>query len=138
MVDENNIAKQSCSKKSILWLICAVIFVSGIAIGAGGTILLVRQRVIWVGHPHKNSADITKEISEKYGLNPQQTQQVRQIIDNAFQQKKQSDDEADKRREAGIRTVVAEMNEVLTPEQFERWNKDFQAFREKHKKPAKK
>jgi hypothetical protein len=30
--------------------------------------------------------------------------------------------------------MIAEINDVLTPQQFERWNKDFQIMREKYKK----
>ncbi len=134
MVTEENIIKNYRLKKILLWLI---IFISGIAIGAGGTIMLIKQRVIWIGvsHPHKDANDIAKEISEKYDLNSQQTTQVGQIINKAFQQKKIYDAEEDKRHEADIQTLIADMNSVLTGQQFERWNKDFQAMRDKHKKP---
>jgi len=125
--------------KLLVRMLCGlIILASGTAIGAGTTIMLVKHHVMWISKPHKDANEITEMISKKYGLNPQQTQQVQQIIDKAFQQRKQSDEEEDKRREAGIQTIIAEMNDVLTPEQFERWNKDFQVFREKHKKPAQK
>ena len=68
-------------------------------------------------------------------MNSQQTTQVGQIINKAFQQKKIYDAEEDKRHEADIQTLIADMNSVLTGQQFERWNKDFQAMRDKHKKP---
>ena len=86
---EENIVKHYRHKQMLLRIICAVIILaSGIVIGAGGTILLVKHRVIWIGHQHKNAADITKEISEKYGLNQQQTKQVEQIINKAFRAEK--------------------------------------------------
>jgi hypothetical protein len=131
---EKNIVKHYRHKQSLLRIICAVIIlISGIVIGAGGTILLVKHRVIWIGHPHKNAADITKEISEKYGLNQQQTKQVEEIFNKAFQQRELYDEEMDKKRDADTQIMIAEMNNVLTPAQFERWNKDFQTMREKFK-----
>ncbi|MGB8225622.1 MAG: hypothetical protein WCE45_01960 [Sedimentisphaerales bacterium] len=131
---EEKLLKHYRHKQTLLRIVFAVIILaSGVVIGAGGTILLVKQRVIWISHKHKDAADITKEISEKYGLNQQQTKQVEQIIANAFEKKKLYDAEMDNKRDADAQTIIAEMNDVLTPGQFELWNKDFQAMREKFK-----
>ena len=132
---EENIVKHYRHKQVLLRIICAVIIlISGIVIGAGGTILLVKHRVIWIGHPHKkDAAAITKEISAKYGLTQQQTKQVEEIFNKAFQQRELYDEEMDKKRDADTQIMIAEMNDVLTPAQFERWNKDFQTMREKFK-----
>ena len=73
------------------------------------------------------------QISAKYGLTQQQTKQVEQILNKAFQQRELYNEEMDKKRDADTQTIIAEMNDVLTPAQFERWNKDFQAMREKFK-----
>ncbi|MGD0784537.1 MAG: hypothetical protein ABR969_01850 [Sedimentisphaerales bacterium] len=137
MVTEENISKYRNNKAFLHFLLSFIILASGIAIGAGGTIMLVKQRVIWIGvsHPHKDANDITKEMSEKYGLNPQQTTQVQAITTNAFLKRKANNEAEDKRHEADIQTLIADMKTVLTPQQFEQWNKDFQAFRDKHKKP---
>ncbi len=136
---EENALKHYRHQRMLLWIVCAgIILASGIVIGAGGTILLVKHRVIWISHPHKDAADITKEISEKYGLDQQQTKQVEEIITKAFEQKKLYDEEMDKKREADTQIMIAEMKEVLKPEQFERWNKDFQTMREKFKSRFKK
>jgi glycine/serine hydroxymethyltransferase len=110
-----------------------VILASGIAIGAGGAILLAKNNIIWVSHKHKDAAGITKEISTKYGLNQQQTKQVGEIINKAFEQRKLYDEEMDQKRDADAQILIADMKEVLTPEQFDRWNKDFQTMREKYK-----
>jgi hypothetical protein len=131
---EDKLLKHYQHKQMFLRIIsAAIILASGIIIGAGGTILLVKQRVIWIGHKHKDAADITKEITEKYGLNQQQTKQVEQIIANAFEKKKLYDEETNNKRDADAQIIIAEMNDVLTPGQFERWNKDFQTMREKFK-----
>ncbi|MCX5633018.1 MAG: hypothetical protein NTW93_05025 [Phycisphaerae bacterium] len=131
---EEKLLKHYRHKQILLRIIsAAVILASGLVIGAGGTILLVKQRVIWIGHKHKDAADITKEMSEKYGLNQQQTKQVAEIFNKAFEQRKLDDEEMDKKRDADTQIIIAEMNDVLTPGQFERWNKDFQIMKEKYK-----
>jgi hypothetical protein len=137
MVTEENISKCRPNNKFLRCFCILIILLSGIAIGAGGTIMLIKQRVIWVGgsRPHKDANDITKEITEKYGLNPQQTAQVQVITTNAFMKMKANNAAQDKQHEADIQTLIADMKTVLTPQQFEQWNKDFQAMRDKHKKP---
>jgi hypothetical protein len=115
-------------------LLGLIILVSGVIIGAGGTVLLVKQRVIGISRPHKDANEITKIITEKYDLTPQQTTQVRELITNAFLKRKSYDDEENAKREADVQTLIADMKVVLTPQQFEQWNKDFLAMREKHKK----
>jgi MFS superfamily sulfate permease-like transporter len=131
---EDKLLKHYRHKRMLLWIVCAaIILVSGIAIGAGGTILLAKYNLIWISHKHKGTAEVTKEISEKYGLNQQQTKQVEEIINKAFEQRKSYGEEMDKKRDADTQIMIAEMKEALTPDQFERWNNDFQIMREKYK-----
>ena len=67
---EDKILKHYRHKQIFLRIICAaVILASGILIGAGGTVLLAKYNIIWIDHKHKDAAAITKEITEKYGLN---------------------------------------------------------------------
>ncbi len=131
---EDKILKHFQHKQIFLRILsAAIILVSGILIGWGGTILLAKNNIIWIKHAHKTPAEITKIIVSKYGLNEQQAKQVEEILNKAFTQRKLDDDEMDQRRDAYSQVVIAEMKEVLSPEQFERWNKDFQTMREKFK-----
>lgn len=139
MVEENKIAINLQRKSLIIkWLCGLIILASGIAIGAGATILMVKHRVIWVSKPRKDASVIAKQMVDKYSLTPQQTQQVQQIIDKAFEQRKLNDELQDKKREETAQAVIAEMNSVLTPQQYEKWLKDFQEMRDRYKKRAKK
>ncbi len=131
---EDKIIKQYQHKQLFLRIVlAAVILISGILIGAGGTILLAKNNKIWIKHKHKDPNEITKEIAGKYGLNQQQTTRVQEIINKTFEQRKTYDEEMDQKRDADTQIIIAEMNSVLTPGQFELWNKDFQAMREKFK-----
>lgn len=136
---EEKIVKHYQHKRMLLWIICsAVILISGIVIGVGGTMLLVKHRIIGTGHRHKDAAAIAKDISKKYCLNEQQAKQVEDIFNRAFEQKRLQWEERSKQRDQEAQLLIADMNDVLNRQQFERWNKDFQELREKFKKPRKK
>ncbi len=131
---EENFLKHYRNKRTFLWIIYAgIILISGIAIGVGGTILLVKYNIIWIDHKFKNTAAITEEISTKYGLDQQQTKQVEGVLNRAFEQRQLRREETNKERYEEAQILIAEMNDVLNPQQFERWNKDFQTMREKFK-----
>ncbi|OHB56982.1 MAG: hypothetical protein A2173_09300 [Planctomycetes bacterium RBG_13_44_8b] len=139
MVTEERPVKHYRHKQIAIWIICAaVILLSGVVIGAGGTMLLVKHRIIRLGRPYKDAAVIAKEISKKYGLNEQQAKQVEDIFSRAFERKQLQREERDRQREQDTQNLIAEMNDVLEREQFERWNRDFQELRGKFKKPPKK
>lgn len=131
---EDKILKNYQNKQTFLRIIyAAIILASGILIGAGGTVLLAKNGVIWIEHKHKTPSEITNEITEKYGLNSEQKAKVETIINKAFEQRKADENEISQKRDAYLQVVIAEMKDVLTPEQFDRWSKDFQTLREKMK-----
>lgn len=136
---EENIVKRYQHKRTLLWIICAaVILISGIVIGAGGTILLAKHRLISIGHRHKDAAEISKEMRKRYGLTEEQTTQVETLLTNVFEKIRLQREERDKQREQTTQLLIADMNTILTPQQFQQWNKDFQELRERTRKPPKK
>ena len=132
---EENFLKHYRHKRIMLWIVCAgIILTSGIVIGAGTTILLVKHRVIWISHKTEDAAEEAREMREKYGLNQQQTKQIEEVFNRAFERKQIRQEETNKKRDQEAQIMIAEINDVLTPQQFGRWNKDFQIMREKYKK----
>ncbi|MFA6186104.1 MAG: hypothetical protein WC770_02675 [Phycisphaerae bacterium] len=136
MVEDQKIIIKRYSRKQVITLtICAaVILLSGIAIGTGTTVLLAQNRFIKIAPPHKTADDITKKISEKYDLNSQQTAQVQTLLNDMFAKGKLYKDEMNAKRDADAEIMIAQMKLILTDEQFVKWNKDFEALREKFKK----
>lgn len=114
-------------------VLAAVILASGIAIGAGGAILLAKNGLLWIHFKPMTADDITKKLTKKYDLNQQQTKQVAEVMNKAFEQMRADEAEMGKKRDAYAEVMIADMEEILTPEQFERWHKDFQAMRETYK-----
>jgi MFS superfamily sulfate permease-like transporter len=139
MVTQENIVKTYRTKKMLLWLLCClIILASGIVIGAGAAILLVKHRVIWISHKPESAAAEAKEMAAKYGLNPQQTSQVEAIFSRALERRQLRREENNKKRDEDAQILTAEMQETLTPRQFERWNKHFQEVKENYKNRFKK
>lgn len=138
MVVEENISKNPTCNKLWIRLLCAfIILVSGLAIGAGGTILMVKHRVIWISRTSKDANDITEKVARKYDLSSEQVERVRTIITNSFEQRRLDDEALTAKRNEYAKQIVSEMNSVLTPEQFEKWNKDFQEMRDRYKRRIK-
>ncbi|HSW00059.1 MAG TPA: hypothetical protein VLI39_07800 [Sedimentisphaerales bacterium] len=121
-------------------LVSAVILVSGVVIGGGGTILALRDRIIppfeseKIDSPpsgqdgdeaEKRSSFVADRIRQQYELNDEQTRQVKAVFAqqfaateelwNKFRQAEQ--DQRDKLAQA-IKTI-------LTPEQFAKWDSDY-------------
>lgn len=136
MVEDSKIIVKQYGRKQILTLtICAVvILLSGIAIGIGTTILLAQNRFINIEHSHKTPEGITKEISKKYNLNAQQTTQVQTLLTDMFTKGKLRRDAMDAQRDADTEIMIAQMKQILTDEQFAKWNENFAKLREKFKK----
>ncbi|MHB0946506.1 MAG: hypothetical protein ACYC3B_05005 [Sedimentisphaerales bacterium] len=136
MVEDQKIIVKQCSRKQvIIMVVCAaVIFLSGIAIGVGTTVLLAQNRFIKIAHSHKTADEITKKISEKYDLNSQQTAQVQTLLNDMFAKGKLNRDEMDAKRDADAEIMIAQMKLILTDEQFAKWNENFTKLRAKFKK----
>ncbi|GEM_PF-3093687 len=135
MVEENTKCIFRQNNKTLAKLLCAlVIFVSGIVIGGGAAVMMVKHRIIWVDKIRMDANDITDKIAVKYSLDAQQIEGVRGIMNRAFAQKKINDEWLDKQRDDYAQVIIAEMNSVMTPEQYARWKKDFLEMRATFKK----
>ncbi|MCE5341423.1 MAG: hypothetical protein LLF92_09915 [Planctomycetaceae bacterium] len=135
MVEENTTCLFRQNNKMLTKLLCAVVILaSGIIIGSGVTIQMIKHRVIWVDKIHMDTNDITNKIAEKYTLDAQQIEGVRGIMNRAFEHKKSNDEWMDKQRDDYAQVIITEMNSVMTPEQYAKWKKDFLEMRETFKK----
>ena len=119
---------------SLQIIIACVIFASGIIVGAGGTILLVRHRVLWIHHYHKEAASITRQIKARYNLTEQQTKNVEDVFTKAIERKKAVRSQLQTKFDAEREKLVSEMKAVLTPQQFGKWHIEFQKRAERYKK----
>ena len=123
-------------------LLGAVILLSGIAIGTGGTWLL-RPRGRRPGPPPAVGAEIAARIAERCDLSDEQAEQVAGIIDRRLDELHAIGDEMATRVAVVHDALRDDMKQILTAEQFETWNTEFdrvrsrlQRFRSRHHKPG--
>jgi len=116
----------------------AIVLLSGIIGGSAGTILVLGDRIMWHPRPHKprTPAALAEKFRSKYGLNEQQTQEIKEILTRGFEQKEMIRNQMKQKDEQRKQEFIEAMREVLTPKQFEQWKRDFDArirrFRERH------
>jgi hypothetical protein len=121
-------------------VVSAVILVSGIAIGSGGTILALRDRIVPVFRTTSSGGavdDPNKEVDrwthgaarrfqDDYELTDQQTQQVQEVLAQGFATTQELWKEFHKAEQAQHAKFAQAMQKILTPEQFTKWREDFE------------
>ena len=125
------------SRRKILALqivVAAVIFASGIVVGSGATILLVKHRVLWIQRHKKQASTIASNIQTRYGLSNDQTAKVEDIFTKAMQGRRTIRNEMRTKFDTERAKLVSEMKTVLSAEQFEKWHIDFQKRIERYRK----
>ncbi|HUT29540.1 MAG TPA: hypothetical protein VMX13_07105 [Sedimentisphaerales bacterium] len=111
-------------------LVATVIFLSGVIAGSTGTVVYLKNKgILRPPRPHYRitASEIAAEIGSDYDLSDSQIKQVEQIFEKAGQSLETLRQEFEEKMETGKRQIRTEMKQVLSPEQFERWQQDFNA-----------
>jgi hypothetical protein len=120
-------------------VVSAIILVSGIAIGSGGTILALKDRIVPVFRttPPEGDGVEPNEVSQwtrgaaerfqnDYELTDPQTQQVQEVLAQGFATTQELWKEFHKAEQAQHEKFAQAMKSILTPEQFTKWQSDFE------------
>jgi len=122
-------------------VVAGVILASGIGIGAGGTILTLKDRIVWhipttspdppdrdrpPGRRPDGGGGIVEMLRAKYSLSDEQTQQVKGVFDKRMQAARERWKELNAAEIAEREKLVEDMKPILTPDQFEKWHADYQ------------
>jgi predicted DNA-binding protein YlxM (UPF0122 family) len=131
MVD--GLSKKHYRKRIVAQAFVAIaIFIFGVIAGFGGTIYLLQNRGILrpprpPRPPKMMASEIAKEIGTDYSLTEDQIKQVERIFEKAGQSLENLRQNFEEKMEVGKQQITAEMKQVLSSEQFERWQQDFNA-----------
>jgi hypothetical protein len=110
-------------------LIGVVILISGMGIGTGGTILVLRDRIIWrfPQPPDRRPGppDIVKMWQTDYGLTDDQVSQARQVLATSMATTQTFWKELQQKEQAERQKFAESMKDILTPEQYQKWENDF-------------
>jgi len=119
------------------YVLGVVIFVCGCIVGAGGTVLIVRQHLLHaVKHPEEAPPRITKALQRHLGLSDSQAQEVEQIIRKHQKRLQSIRAGAQPQVEEVLRDVKADVAEVLDDHQKEKWRAKLKRLRELWMPPA--
>jgi len=120
-------------------IVAAVILASGIGIGTGGTILALKDRIMWRfpprGGPQWDPSEDINRWRTELALSDDQAQQIRDVFTKRHAAFRQRLDEMFQVQEAERKEFVASMKSILTPDQFRKWEHEVKE-REKHFRPG--
>jgi len=142
MVDEtkpehpSHLHRTSFSRRQLLMqaVVAGVILASGIGIGAGGAVLMLKDRIVWTfpspppdrDDRRSRPPDFVEMLKVKYSLSDEQVQKVKDLfakhLDTARERRKQVEAIEQTEREK----LVEDMRPILNPDQFVRWSADYQ------------
>ena len=114
----------------VMVLVGLVIVVSGAVIGAGVTVLALKNRLAAPPTPgERTAALIASDLRNRYNLTDEQAKQVKEIMARRMEVIEAIRRQAHEQMAAEHETLRAEMKAVLTPEQFEQWLAQFESLR---------
>jgi len=110
-----------------------LIFLSGIIVGSGGTVLWVKDRIAWIRPPRERSmvSDMVERFKAEYNLTEEQALQVKKVFQEAIQTRMSIYEEAAQKLQKNEKTLDAKMKEILSAEQYKRWVSDFRTRKER-------
>jgi hypothetical protein len=116
-------------------VVAAVILASGIGIGVGGTILSLKDRIIWriPDFREREGRDrdqfgpgwIVKAWTTEYSLTGEQAQQIEQTLTKQFETTRTLWMEFAEKDKTEREKFVEAMRTILTTEQFSKWEPEF-------------
>ncbi len=113
-------------------LLAMLIFVSGLIIGGGLTLIRVRHGALWaIHHPEEAPPQIAAHLRWKLGLSDEQTRQVEQIVRKRQQALQAIRREVQPRVMIELDRVEAEIAATLDDSQRVKWHALFAKLRER-------
>ena len=106
----------------------AIILFCGIVIGSGATLLHLKDRMIMRG-PRPPVPDVVEDIKNRYDLTDEQAEKVEDIFKRRRETMRAIFEESRQKMEAEFQKINLEMKEILSSEQYERWENDFKSRR---------
>lgn len=114
---------RSRPRRIVQVVMVVVVLFSGVLIGSGGTIVLLRHRFARVQQPAKpalTAATFAAQMQREYALTEEQTRRVEQALHARLQEAAESRRQLFVRVGAARDGFLADMKNVLTPDQYDR------------------
>ena len=115
-------------------MVALVILSCGIVIGSGTALLHLKDRIAPGRRPPIGV--IIDDMRTRYDLTQEQAKEVEDILGKSREAAHALFEEFGQKIEAEFQKLSLEMKQILSPEQYERWERDFKARREHYRRPG--
>jgi hypothetical protein len=120
----------------LMVLLGAIILICGMAIGAGGAILRIRQRMHDIhGHPERMPAELAKRIRGELRLTDEQAARVEAILVERLNAMEKIRNETFDRVHTEIEGIHADVTAILAAPQAAEWNERYEDILMPRKRP---
>jgi hypothetical protein len=106
-----------------------IILICGIIIGTGATVLHFKGRVVMPPGPRPPTREVVEDMATRYNLTPEQVKKVEAVFEKRRETLQSTFEEFRRKSEAEFKTLSTDIKNILTPEQYARWEQDFQRRR---------
>ena len=111
-------------------LMGGLLLISGMVMGAGGTIMFVKHRMEQPDSAPKHFSNrLAQRITRDLDLSDDQTQQVRAILQTHQKKMRSIRMEVNDEVDASFETLKTEVEAILSPEQAQIWNRRIREYR---------
>ncbi|MCK4958080.1 MAG: hypothetical protein KAT00_01740 [Planctomycetes bacterium] len=135
MVDEGKTSEPVVIRRQQvrqLIVLGVVILASGIVIGFGATTLCFKDRIVKPKrYGNMEHLQLAKKMRADYDLSEEQSGQLRELFKKQFAGIRSIQEESQQKMATQRQELTADIKEVLTKEQFDRWLKEFKAREKK-------
>jgi hypothetical protein len=104
-----------------------VILACGIVIGSGVTLQRLKPNI--APGPMPPPGRIAVDMQERYGLTEEQTEKVKTALKNSSEKMRKLFEEFRPKMDAQFKEFSAAIEDILTPEQFKQWERDYKSRR---------
>jgi Spy/CpxP family protein refolding chaperone len=106
-------------------LIGMMILICGIVIGWGTAVLQMKDKMMMPPGPRPPVRDVVEDIADRYNLTPEQAKQVEDVFGKRRESLQKLFEEFRTKSESEFQKLDSDIKNILTPEQYERWEQDF-------------
>lgn len=111
-------------------IVGGVLVLSGMVMGAGGTVLLVNDRLEQPDQaPKQFSRRLADRMTRDLGLTPEQESEIHTIFEKHQTEMHAVRKSVEQRIQDSFTTMRSEVNEILTPEQAKLWDERLREYR---------
>jgi len=108
-------------------LAATVILACGIVIGAGGALLRLKENIVPNRVPPPG--DVVEDMRARYDLTEEQAEKVKTALKESWERMRTIFQENREKMDAEFKNLSADMKQILTPDQFTKWESDIKARR---------